>query len=75
MIRRQPPVSSRVRCRPPVAPLPPADTGDLPPYFGASNTAYTDPDQVGHSQLPEVGHFRLPLTASNSSALCNDESA
>ena len=53
--------SARVRCRPPVAPLPPADTG----AHGDNRTAATAPPTsrgVGHFQLPQVGHFRLPLT-------------
>ena len=55
--------SARVRCRPPVAPLPPADTG----AHGDNRTAATAPPTsrgVGHFQLPQVGHFRLPLTLS-----------
>ena len=50
-----------VRCRPPVAPLPTADTGAQRADRTAA-TASPATDEVGHFQLPQVGHFRLPLT-------------
>ena len=53
---------NRVRCRPPVAPLPTADTGAHGTDRTASPASSTT-DEVGHFQLPQVGHFRLPLTA------------
>ena len=61
VVTANPLAAARVRYRPPVAPLPTADTG----AHGADRTAATaspTTDEVGHFQLPQVGHSRLPLT-------------